>query len=237
MKAFTLLLALPLVGAAPAAVAQQKAPISFMRGTSSATVSGSIRGYDYRDHTLGVAAGQRIRINFAGSTGSPYFNLLPPGSNDVAVYNSSINGNSYDGLLDRSGLWTIRVYQMRNAARRGAVANYRLTVAVTGRPAPARPWDAKMPGTGYHATGPIDCRFSPTQPFRQCTAGVRRLGNGNAVVEIETGPGSMRRIEIRGGMPVNSNIGAVEATKSGDMFIVRIGAETYRFVEALVFGG
>lgn len=237
--AASILLAFALAAAlaAPAVQAQTKSPISFARGASSARVDGSIRGREFRDYTLRAAAGQMMRIDLQARTGSPYFNLLPPGSNDVAIHVGSSGGNRFEGLLDRSGLWTIRVYQMRNAGRRGSLASYRLSVAVTGRPAAARPRDAKVPGSGYHATAPVSCRFAPARPFQPCNAGVRRLGGGNAVVEIETGPGSMRRIEFRGGQPVNSNAGPISVTRQEDMFEIRIGFEVYRFPEAFVFGG
>ena len=234
--AATLLIALALATTAPA-IAQQSSPITFARGASSATVAGTIRGREYRDYTVRAAAGQRMRVTMNTRSGSAYFNVMPPGSDGFAVFVGSSSGYTYDGLLDRGGPWTIRVYQMRNAGRRGAVANYRLNVAVTGRPAAPRPYDAQVPGTGYNATAPIDCRIGINAPMRRCEAGVRRLGNGNAVVEITTGPGSLRRIEFRDGLPVSSNIGPVQASKGGDMFFVNIGGEMYRIPEILLTGG
>lgn len=230
------LLAMALASAFPAA-AQQTSPISFARGATSATVSGNVQGNQYRDYTVRAAAGQRMRINLLTRNPSAYFNLLPPGSRDEAIHIGSSSGNSYNGLLDRTGAWTIRVYLMRSAARRGAVANYQLSVAVAGRPAPARPWDATVPGTGYNATAPVDCRFSPAGRFQQCNAGVRRLGNGNAVVEVDTGPGGRRRIEFRGGRPTTSDMGPVTYSVNNGIFEIRIAGETYRFADSLVFGG
>lgn len=232
--AITLLIALALAGtAAP----QQSSPIAFARGASCATLAGTVRGREHRDYTVRAAAGQRLRVTMNTRSGSAYFNVMPPGSDGFAVFVGSTSGYPYDGLLDRGGPWTIRVYQMRNAGLRGAVANYRLTVAVTGRPAAPRPYDAQVPGTGYNATAPIDCRIGINAPMRRCEAGVRRLGNGNAVVEITTGPGSLRRIEFRDGLPVSSNIGPVEASKGGDMFFVNIGGEMYRIPDVLITGG
>jgi hypothetical protein len=106
------------------------------------------------------------------------FSLLPPGSNDVAVHVGSSAGNSFDGMLDRGGPWTIRVYQMRSAERRGTVAACRLSVSVTrgsgmGGQAAQMSGDAMVAGTGYNATGPVDCLLSPGAPNRQCNAGVR----------------------------------------------------------------
>jgi hypothetical protein len=45
--------------------------------------------------------------------GDAFFNILPPGSSDVAIYNSSIDGNGATAIrLPASGDYTIRVYLM-----------------------------------------------------------------------------------------------------------------------------
>jgi hypothetical protein len=234
MKTTTLLLAVALATAAPA-TAQQTSPISFARGASSAVMAGTIRGREYRDYTVRAAAGQRMRINLATRSTSTYFNLLPPGSKDVATYVGSINGNSYDGQLDRSGPWTIRVYQMRNVARRGAVANYRLTVAISGRGG----GDAMVPGTGFNATAMIRCVAEPSKPMRSCNAGVRRTGNGSGTVHITTPDGGSRVITFQGGRAVSSDSQAGMYTeRRGDTSVVRIGtAEIYEIPDAFILGG
>ena len=237
MKTSTILLAIALASTALPAAAQQSSNVAFARGTSSAQIPGTIRGREYRDYIVRAAAGQRIRINLAARSASPYFNLMPPGSSGEAVHIGSSAGNSYEGVLDRGGQWTIRVYQMRSAERRGTVAAYRLSLAVLGRAAPGRPGDAMVPGTSYNATGPVDCLLNPGAPYRQCNAGVRRLGNGSAIVEIEIGAGGKRRIEFRNGQPVTSNMGSVSYSMNNGMYEVRVGGETYRIVDAFIFGG
>ena len=44
----------------------------------------------------------------------------------------STSGNEFEGTLPKSGDYKIRVYMMRNAARRDETANYRLKMIVTG---------------------------------------------------------------------------------------------------------
>lgn len=234
----TILLALALASAAPV-VAQQKTPVSFARGATNTQLAGTIRGREYRDYTVRAAAGQRMRVALVRRGGSPYFNVLPPGSNDVAVHIGSSAGNSYDGQLDRGGAWTIRVYQMRNEGRRGTVANFRLSISVTGRAAGAAPGDAMVPGTNFNAVGLISCVAEPDKPMSNCRAGVRRTGNGGGTVHVTTPDGGSRVITYRGGRAVASDSQAgIYVERRGDISIVRIGTvEVYEIPDGLVLGG
>lgn len=122
--------------------------VSFAPGTSSATVKGSIRGDEIVDYKLGAKAGQTMRVTLKTSNPSSYFNVLPPGSNDVAVFVGSSGGNEWTGSLTADGDYAVRVYLMRNAARRDERADYTLTVGITdGAASEGRPTDAKVPGT------------------------------------------------------------------------------------------
>lgn len=91
-----------------------------------------IRGPVTRDYVVGATAGQTMRVRLTGSP-NLNFNVLPPGSNDSAIFIGSTEGNSFAGTLSVSGAYKIRVYQMRASARRGEVGNFRLSVAVDGR--------------------------------------------------------------------------------------------------------
>ncbi|WP_374536460.1 hypothetical protein [Chitinimonas taiwanensis] len=108
--------------------ANQTRPVQFANGASSATLKGTVKGGHYVDYTLRAAAGQTMKVDMTSQLA--YFNVLPPGSKDVAIYNSSVNGNSWSGTLEQAGAYTLRVYLMRNEARRGTAAPYTLTVGI-----------------------------------------------------------------------------------------------------------
>lgn len=106
--------------------------VRFEAGESDATISGRIKGYESVDYLVGAKAGQQISISFKTSNLSAYFNLLA-GDDPTAIHTGSIDGNVYKGKLSADGDYRIRVYLMRNAARRDETAKYSLTVAITGK--------------------------------------------------------------------------------------------------------
>ncbi len=111
--------------------------LRFEPGASSTVVRGRIAGYDVRNYVVSARAGQRMTVTFATRNLSASFNVLPPGSSE-AIFIGSSAGNSFTGRLDRSGDYVVSVGLMRSAARRGAVADYTLKVAVTGSHEPWR---------------------------------------------------------------------------------------------------
>jgi hypothetical protein len=224
-------------------MAQEAKPIQFARGTTGSTVTGSIKGEQYIDYRITVGAGQRMDITLQPTKGSPYFNVMEPGSTDVAVYNSSMNGQRYSGTTAKSGTYTIRVYQLRATGRRGETASYRIMVSVTGAAASSnapshRPADALVSGTPYHATASIRCRASAGAAMSSCKAGVVRR-NASATVHVDTPDGGERSIFFRGGRAVSSDSDNMMAvTRRGDSSIVTIGTyEVYEIPDAFVFGG
>ena len=92
--------------------------VQFAAGTTGTTIEGRITGYEIVDYKLGAQAGQRMIATMTTDSGANYFNLMAPGETEVAFFNGSIGENSFDGSLPESGDYTIRVYQMRSAARR-----------------------------------------------------------------------------------------------------------------------
>lgn len=114
----------------------QEARIQFAAGTTGTSLDGQIKGTEIVDYLIGAAAGQRLKIDFSTDNLSAYFNLLPD-SDPTALHIGSVSGNSYDGTLLNSGDYRIRVYLMRNAARRGEVANYTIALSIDGDPAPS----------------------------------------------------------------------------------------------------
>jgi len=87
-----------------------------------------------------------MNVSMATKNLSSYFNILAPGENEVAMFIGSTSGNQYEGTLPKSGDYKIRVFMMRNAARRDEVANYRLEMIVTGAAEKAAASPAKSRG-------------------------------------------------------------------------------------------
>jgi hypothetical protein len=139
-SAARLVMALALALAAPgfALGAIESRQVQFAKGTSAATIKGAIKGDATIDYKLRAKAGQTMRVTLKSSHGSNYFNVLPPGSDDVAIFAGSTGGNEWTGALPADGEYKVRVYLMRSAARRGESANYTLTVGIDGAP-PAPP--------------------------------------------------------------------------------------------------
>jgi hypothetical protein len=217
-------------------------PLRFAKGASSATIKGSIKGDGTIDYSVRAKAGQTMSVTLNTSNGSNYFNVLPPGSNDVAIFIGSSGGNEWQGTLPSDGEYKLRVYLMRSAARRHETANYTLTVSIAGSAAathdlgkpPAS--DAKVKGTPYHATGPLPCAMGNDKPI-QCEFGVIRGKPGNAEVHI-TPPGGLKRVLTFIGNTVTSGSEKVKATKRGDEWSVEVNDyEHYTIPEAVISGG
>jgi hypothetical protein len=231
----------------PTAASAQPAPprqerVTFAKGASSATINGQLKGDVDVDYVIRAAAGQTLSVSLKVSNRSNYFNVLPPGSTDVAMHVGQ-DGEPYTGMLPADGDYAVRVYLMRNAARRNEVSNYTLTISVTGKalaPLPASQ-DALLPGTPFHASGSVKCLpmpFGDTKPL-QCEAFVIRRGtDGTATVEIPS-KGFKRRILFIKGKPVASDSSEkMTVTRQGDVTTVKFeSGEFYEIVDALVFGG
>jgi hypothetical protein len=218
-----------------------KKSIQFAAGASSATITATLVGDETVDYTVRAAAGQTLAVTLKHTGSRPEFNVLPPGSNDVAFFNSSMTGEpSYTGMLADDGTYSIRVYLMRAAARRKEKSTYTLTVSITGKPLPALPAaaDALVKGTRYHASAPIPCTPPYAQPT-ECEAGVVRRGrDGTGTVEITAKGQVIRRILFVAGKPVASDSGdPVSATRKDDLITVSVGDERYSFPDALLTGG
>ncbi len=104
--------------------------VQFEQGASSATIASRIQGYNSVDYLVGARAGQVMSVKMSTNNASSYFNVLPPGSQDEALFVGSTRGSSFLGNLPESGDYKIRVYLMRNAARRGDAARYQLTISI-----------------------------------------------------------------------------------------------------------
>lgn len=127
--ALTVCLAAPVAG-----LAQQSETVVFQPGNFGAMVSGHVTGHEYMDYRLAANAGQQmfaeLSVTGGDGNGTVYFNILPPGSDDVAIYNSSMAENSTTISLPDSGTYTIRVYQMGNDRDAGKTGNFNLDLSI-----------------------------------------------------------------------------------------------------------
>ncbi|MDO9414676.1 hypothetical protein [Pararhizobium sp.] len=105
--------------------------VKFRAGASSATLKGTVKGYDTARYIIGAEAGQVMSVLFSPGNSSCYFNVLPPSGGD-AVFNGSSSGNEYSANLQSSGNYTIQTYLMRNAARRNETCKFSLTIEIGG---------------------------------------------------------------------------------------------------------
>lgn len=222
----------------------RKETVHFARGATSTALKGRLKGDATVDYVVTAAAGQTLAVKLTATNPQNYFNVLPPGSSGEAMFVGSLGGD-YSGILPTDGDYTIRVYLMRAAARRGETSDYALDIGVTGKAlAPvAGSEDALIPGTPFHASAQIDCvPFLETKP-RDCEAFVTRRGfDGTGTVEI-SGAGPVKRsILFVKGKPVASNAPAATDPMTfehrGDTAVVRFGSEErYEIPDALLTGG
>jgi hypothetical protein len=114
--------------------AQAVSDVKFEPGNYGAMVSGTVTGKEYIDYKLGAKAGQEmfveLEVSASNGNGTVYFNVLPPGSNDVAIYNSSMDGNSTTVTLPSSGTYTIRVYQMGDDEDSGKISGFNMDLSI-----------------------------------------------------------------------------------------------------------
>ena len=215
--------------------------VQFAKGASSASLQGKLKGDETVDYVVRAGAGQTLTVALKKTNPQNYFNVLPPGSNDVAMYVGQ-TGEDFKGVLPTDGDYTVRVYLMRAAARRNEASDYTLTVGVTGKALAALPasQDAVLPGTPFHASAQVTCvPFLETKP-RQCEAFVIRRGvDGTATVEIAQPNSGKRLILFVQGKPVASDSqDALSFSRQGDVTVVKLGTdERYEIPDALVSGG
>jgi hypothetical protein len=129
-------------------------------GQNSVAIKSRIKGAQYVDYTLDAVSGQRLTVSFVPTNPSAYFNVLPPGS-DAAIFIGSTSGNRFSDALSTNGTYTIRVYLMRNAARRNEATAYSLNVSL----AAVSPSAAPTPSSGFDRTLTLQgIRFRVTTP-------------------------------------------------------------------------
>ncbi|GLK42815.1 hypothetical protein [Novosphingobium sp. NRRL B-2648] len=183
--------------------------VQFARGASSTLLRGTIKGYQTIDYLLSARAGQTMTASLSSSNRSAYFNVLPPGSRDVAIFTGSTSGNRFVGRLPSNGDYRLRVYLMRGAARRGERADFGLSVAVTTRPGAGAPGPGPRPGTGTgqpvapgnmaaYCRGEASAQYG-VRPAYIATARLIRGRNGGSTIDgtADQGRSGIKRFRCR----------------------------------------
>lgn len=229
-------------GACPTGAEGGARKVSVAAGRSVVTLKGRIKGDDFVDYLLRAGAGQALKLGMQASNRMAYFNLLPPGSTGEAMFADGGGERQFDGHLPADGVYTIRVYLIRAAARRNERSSFTLSAALSGKaltPVSAMV-DALIPGTPYHAQATIKCAPAYTQT-RSCEAFViRRDFEGTATVEIRWDQGRKRHILFVKGKPTVADVPMpMRFTKDarGNVTIDFDGQDRFEIPEALVVGG
>lgn len=244
--ASAVLMALAALGHSIALAAAESGPhrqaVQFAKGASSAQLRGTIQGDGDVDYTVNARAGQTLAVKLQSSNGSLYFNINPPGSADVSMFIGNQQGAEAKVMLPADGTYVVRVYLMRNAARRNESAAYTLDVSVTGQAlAPlSAAKDARVAGTRFHATAAVPCQTPGADTGASCKAGVIRRGrDGTATLELRGANGLVRNLLFVKGQPVASDSAQpMASSRQSDAVTVRFGSdERYDVPDALLTGG
>jgi hypothetical protein len=210
--------------------------VQFPGGQSAVTLKGQIKGDGDVNYILSAAAGTRWVIDLKAG-GSTYFNIKEPGQKDVAFFIGSTSGRKFEGAFQKAGEYTVQVYQMRNAARRGTVSNYTITFtllpgheAAAGEAGPAK----------FNAKGMTKCSAGSAGLGSQCEFRVVRKPGGAAEIWLQNpaAKGKFRVLQFSKGQFTTSDGAKVSSKKDSDTFIVNAnGNEYYMIPEAMIFGG
>jgi hypothetical protein len=216
--------------------------VSLSVPAAAAPWRGVVQGDGDVERTVHGRAGQTLTVKLASSNPSLYFNILPPGSENVGMFVGSQQGAQASLLLPADGKYVIRVYLMRNAARRHERAPYTLNVALMGQALAPLPvaQDARVAGTRFHATANVPCQKPGSEAGATCPAGVTRRGrDGTATVELRGARGLVRRVLFVKGEPVAADSALpLGWSRQGDGVTVRFDTdERYEVPDALLTGG
>jgi hypothetical protein len=208
--------------------------VTFPTGKSSTQIKGVIKGDQTIDYTVTAKEGQVLKVSMKANINAAYFNVLPPGSEDVADFSGEMNDNKCTLTLKKSGTYKIRVFMMRSSARKGTTVNYTLDISITGG---ANSNDAIVSGTNYHATGELRSAIGSTP--KNCKFGVIRSKDKAEVHATMTGKSKRIFVFSKGKWScTSSNCKLSFAKISPDEWeVICNGTEKYYIPEAVMYGG
>lgn len=206
---------LPLTGV-QAAGGLRKQEVRFDAGTSATSIAGQIRGDEGVDYLVRARAGQTLTVSFKPSNPMAYFNVLAPESDEALfVGSSAADGSLFMTQLPRDGVYTLRVYLMRAAARRNETARYTLGVSVTGTAQPP----AGAPSQPVAAAGPFEQRLELLGIGYQVSSPNKGAGNSVRIVpsglQIDNTPIEM---EVAGQV-VGAEVADLNVDRSPELYV------------------
>jgi hypothetical protein len=149
-----------------------------------------IVGVEFVDYLIEAIAGQTLSIEFEANNRFAFFNLIPPATH-IAIFSGAmaLNPNQWSGVLHDSGVYTMRVFLMRNAARRNEVAEYHVEFEL--RAPQRRPLGGQVltKDADFDAAGTVQCSMDADTLESRCGFGVYR-GASSVTVYVEK-PGEM----------------------------------------------
>jgi len=241
MKFRALLLTAALAACAPvtwsATPEIRQEQVQFDKGRTGASAKGSLRGRQAVDYRLAARAGQIMDVALTTNRSTAYFNVLPPGPGGKAIFVGSNNGDRYSGAVAADGEYTIRVYQLGDAAARDLVTTYRLDIDLSDRPVSAAGGSA--PPAKYDESGRLPCSEGRDSLDRSCEFRVVRNASAqSAQVWISFGQAGRTRLLHYAGRRFTTDDGAgITARRDGDAWRVGVGSrEFYKIPDALLNG-
>jgi hypothetical protein len=216
--------------------------VQFKKGKSSATLKGHIKGYDSVDYRLGIRAGQMLAVTLKSGNRFNYFNILPPGD-DSALFIGSTSGNTFSGILPKNGDYTVRVYLMRNAARRNETADYKIDFKISDSGSSKGEAAFETGPKDYDASGTVRCSANEPALGSQCEFRVVRDPAGHsAEIWIENiafaNKARCRVLYYAEKVFTTTDSAAVSCQRKDDNWLVSVeGKEFYFIPDALIHGG
>jgi hypothetical protein len=112
---------------APAQHALASTQVVLPAGGQATTFNGVIRGHGTAEYVFQAPAGSKLQVSLKSSNEANYFNVLRDGKDDP-LFIGSVNGTNAVLALRDSGTYRVKVYLMRNAARKNEEARYELVL-------------------------------------------------------------------------------------------------------------
>jgi hypothetical protein len=205
--------------------------VYFPAGESSTLIDGELKGGQTIDYVVSGKQSQKLEVTINSSSNAACFNILLPGPEEMSVFNSQLDGTKASMNLDKSGNYTIRVYQKKSSQ-----IFFSLKIALlAGRVSES--YDAKVSGTNFNATGQLRSVLGSTS--MKCDFGVIRYTNGGEVHVTMKGRGKRIFVFTDGKWSCKSSKCKLTygKIKEDEWEVVCNGKEKYYIPEGVIYGG
>lgn len=216
--------------------------IPIYKGQNHISFHNTLKGYDFIDYTFEAKAGQSATIVLRSGNRFNFFNVLAP-EEEGALFVGSLLGDRFDAILPKHGMYTIRVYLMRNAARRGEKAEFMLEVKRSENIAP-QVIDPLLGPVYYDASGTIQCSIKNPTLEHECEFKViRTLQSSKADIWIKPKHPSLqddayRFIHFDAKEFSTDSHTKVSQERNDDNWLIDINKEEFYLIpDALLYGG